>query len=198
MFTDVIFLTETWLSPHSMSNHYTLPGYSIFHSFRSGKGGEGALIFIRDSIPSAQLSPDVTPNNANNVCVVTASQGRNRVLLLAVYRPTSTTTVGTDEMCDHIDNFAMHYNNIVMAGDFNFSGMQWSDSCPTNDSYCQSILRRLMVEHHLIQTVTQPTQGNAILDLMFVSDTLTIEGISYLAPINCSEHDSQLLHNCES
>ena len=28
---------------------------------------------------------------------------------------------------------------------------------------------------------------------MFVSDTLTIEGVSYLAPINCSDHDSQLL-----
>ena len=95
-------------------------------------------------------------------------------------------------MCDHIENFAMHYNNIVMAGNFNFSGMQWSDSCSTNDLYCQ-ILLRLMIEHHLTQTVTQPTRGNAILDLMFVSDTLTIEGISYLAPINCSVLDSQLL-----
>ena len=149
LFTNVIFITETWLSPHSMSNHYILPGYSVFHSFRSNKGGGGALIFIRDGIPSAQLSPDVTPNNAYNACAVTASQGRNRELLLAVYRPTSTTTVGTDEMCDHIDNFAMHYNNIVMAGDFNFSGTQWSDSCSTNDSYCQTILCRLMVEHHL-------------------------------------------------
>ena len=87
----------------------------------------------------------------------------------------------------------MHYNNIVMVGDFIFSGMQWSDSYLTNDSYCQSILRRLMVEHHLTQTVAQPTRGNAILDLMFVSDTLIIEGISYLAPINCYDHDSQLL-----
>ena len=169
MFTDVIFITETWLSPHSMSNHYTLPGYSVFHSFRSDKRGGGALIFIQNGIPSAQLSPDVTPNNAYNVCAVTAGQRRNRVLLLAVYRPTSTTTVGTNEMCDHIDNFAMHYNNIVIAGDFNISGMQWSDSCPTDDSYCQSILRRLMVEHHLTQTVTQPIRGNAILDFMLVS-----------------------------
>ena len=97
-------------------------------------------------------------------------------------------------MCDHIDNFAMHYNDIVMAGDFNFFGMQWFDSCPTNNSYCQSLLRRLRVEHHLIQAVNQPTRGNAILDLVIVSDTLTINGIFYLAPINCSDHDSQLLH----
>ena len=124
LFTDVIFITKIWLSPHSISNHYILPGYSVFHSFRSDKGGGGALIFIRDGIPSAQLSPDVTPNNAYYVCTVTASQGRNRVLLLAIYKPTSTTTVGTDEMCDHIENLAMHYNNIVMAGYFNFSGMQ--------------------------------------------------------------------------
>ena len=83
-----------------------------------------------------------------------------------------------------------------MAGDFNFSGMQWSESCRTNDSYCQSLLRRPMVEHHQTQTVTQPTRGNAILDLMFISDTFTIEGISLLSPINCSDHDSQLLRIC--
>ena len=87
----------------------------------------------------------------------------------------------------------MLYNNIVLAGDCNFPGMQWSDYCPTNDSYCQSLLCRFMVERHLIQAINQPTRGNAILDLMFVSDTLTIGDISYLAPINCSDHDSQLL-----
>ena len=82
--------------------------------------------------------------------------------------------------------FAMHYNNIVIASNFNFSGMQWSDSCPSNDTFCQSLLRRLMVEHHITQTVTQPTRGNAILDLIFVSDTLKIEDISYLVAINRS------------
>ena len=74
-------------------------------------------------------------------------------------------------MCDHIDNYAMHYNNIVMARDFNFFGLQWTDSCLTNDSYCQSQLRRLMVKYHLNQAVTQPTRKYAILDLMFVSGT---------------------------
>ena len=34
-----------------------------------------------------------------------------------------------------------------------------------------------------------------MLDLMLISDTLTIDGISYLAPINCSDHNSQLLRN---
>ena len=134
LLVDVIFITETWLSPHSLPSQYTLPRYSVFHSFRSDKESAGAFIFMRDGIPSAQLSPDVTPNNAYNVCAATVGQGRNRMLLLAVYSPKSTTTVHTDEMCDHIDNFAMHYSNIVMAGDFNFSSIQWSDSCPTNDS----------------------------------------------------------------
>ena len=135
---DVIFITETWLSPHGIPSHYTFPGYNVFHSLRSDKGDRAALIFIRDGISSAQLSTDVTLNNAYNVCAVTVDQGRNRVLLLAIYRSTPTTTVGTDEMSDHIENFAMHYSNIVMTSDFNFSSMQWSDSCPTNDSYYQT------------------------------------------------------------
>ena len=50
-----------------------------------------------------------------------------------------------------------------------------------------------MIEYHLTQAVTQPSQENAILHIMFVSDTLTIDGISYLAPISCSDYDSQLL-----
>ena len=60
-------------------------------------------------------------------------------------------------------------------------------------THYQSPLRRLMVEHYLTKAVIQPTRGNAILDLIFVSDTLITDGIFYLAPINCSDHDSQLL-----
>ena len=50
-------------------------------------GGETSTsIFVREALASSQLSADVTPNDAFNVCAVTIGSGRNRTLL-SVYRP---------------------------------------------------------------------------------------------------------------
>ena len=45
------------------SGIHGLPGYDSSHSYRSNKGGGGAALFIREDIPSSQLSEEVTPNN---------------------------------------------------------------------------------------------------------------------------------------
>ena len=68
-----------------------------------------------------------------------------------------------------------------MAGDFNFSSMQWdlsADYC--DDSHCERLLRTLISEHHLVHVDAQPTRGKSILDLMLVLEMLTVNSIEYL------------------
>ena len=58
---------------------------------------------------------------------------------------------------------------------------------------CESMFRNLKNEHQLQQHITKPTRGNAILDLVFVSNSIIVYEISCLPPINASDHNSQLL-----
>jgi ribonuclease P/MRP protein subunit RPP40 len=80
-----------------------------------------------------------------------------------------------------------------MAGDFNFPNMQWSPISNNNDSHTESILRRVVTEHHLTQMVKQPTRADATLDLVFVTESLITDDVIYLPPVAGSDHDAQLI-----
>ena len=62
------------------------------------------------------------------------------------------------------------------------------------DSADGRFLRRLITEHSLSQIVTQPMRERAILDLVFLSDTLQANDVEHLPPITGSNHDAQLWH----
>ena len=80
-----------------------------------------------------------------------------------------------------------------MVGDFNFTGMSWHGAGACEDTLCESMFRNLINEHQLQQLITKPTRDNAILDLVFVSNSIIVEEIYRLPPISTSDHDSQLL-----
>ena len=88
----------------------------------------------------------------------TIGQGRQRTLLLAVYRPDWADTADTEALCDCIDRLVSRYDNVIMAGDFNFPGMQWSTPGLNDDTKRESILRYLVIEHHLTQLVRQASR----------------------------------------
>jgi hypothetical protein len=74
LFIDVIFITETWLSPQHALGHYNMPGFNAYHNYRADKVDGGASIYVRESFISAQLSVNVTSNCAFNVCAAVLGQ----------------------------------------------------------------------------------------------------------------------------
>ena len=65
--TDVIFITETWLSSHFSHSLYGLSGYSAFYNCRLDKTGGGASVYVCNNLFAAPLSDNVTPNSAFNI-----------------------------------------------------------------------------------------------------------------------------------
>lgn len=57
-----------------------------------------------------------------------------------------------------------------------------------------SMLRRVVAEHQLIQMVKQPTRADTTLDLVFVTESLISEDVIYLPPVADSYHDAQLIN----
>ena len=189
---DIIFITETWLSPHSSHSLYGLSGYSAFHNYRLDKTGCGAPVYVRNNLFAAPLSDSVTPNGAFNIYAVTFGQGLGKTLLLAVYKAPWASANDVESMCDVIDSLVSRFSHIVIAGDFNFPGMNRLNVRATVDSADERFLRHLITEHSLSQIVTQPTRKRAILDLVFLSDTLRADDVEHLPPIAGSDHDAEL------
>ena len=190
--TDVIFITETWLSPHSSHSLYGLSGYSAFHNYRLDKTGGGASVYVRNNLFAVPFSDNVTPNGTFNICAVTFGQGLGKTLLLAVYKAPWASANDVESMCDVIDSLVSLFSRVVMAGDFNFPGMNWLNVRATADSVDERFLQHHITEHSLSQIVTQPTRERAILDLVFLSDTLRADDVEHLPPNAGSDHDAQL------
>ena len=83
LYTDIIFITATWLSLNHTS-FYCLHGYNAFFSRRGDRTGGGISIYIRNNRSAIHLIGDVTVNNALNVCAASIDQGKFNTLLLAV------------------------------------------------------------------------------------------------------------------
>ena len=112
--TDIIFITETWLSPHSSHSLYS--GYSAFHNYRRDKTSGGASVYVRNNLLAAPLSDNVTPNGIFNICAVTFGQGLGKTLLLAVYKVPWASANDVESMCDVIDSLVSRFSRVVMAG----------------------------------------------------------------------------------
>ena len=192
--TDIIFISETWLSPHSSHSLYGLSSYSAFHNYRRDKTGGGASVYVRNNLFAEPLSDNVTPNCAFNICAVTFSQGLGKIVLLAVYKAPWASAKDVESMCDVFDSLVSRFSRVVMAGDFNFPWMNWLNVGATADLADERFLRHLITEHSLSQIVTQPTRERAILDLVFLSYTLRVDDVKHLPPIAGSDHDAQLWH----
>ena len=82
-----------------------------------------------------------------------------------------------------------------MASDFNFPNIKWLDTSANDDSPDEVLLRQLVAEHHLNQIVTQPTRDAAVIDLIFISDTLNNSNVKQLPAIAGSDHNALQVHN---
>ena len=71
LFADILFITETWLSPNCSLNLYNIPKYKSFHNVRQGKPGGGASTYFHNNVPSVQLPNYISSNNTFNISAVT-------------------------------------------------------------------------------------------------------------------------------
>ena len=131
-------------------------------------------------------------NNAFNVCAASIGHGKFKTLLLPVYITSCASVNDVEAMCAVIDKLTSRFNNVIIAGDFNFPSMRWHNTHTASDSPDERILWRLVSEHNFSQIITHPTRGTAILDLVCLSELLNSSDVELLPPIAGSDHNAQL------
>ena len=126
------------------------------------------------------------------MCSVTIGSAGNKSLVIAVYRTPCTTQEDTEELYDHIDQIAVKFNKIVIAGDFKFLKMQWSANGVHSVIATEQLLRLMLAEHGLTQMATLPNQQCSLLDLVLVTSQFSIINAQNMPPIVNTDHDAQL------
>lgn len=52
---DVIAISETWASPESPDELYSLPGYNLYRAGRQDKRGGGVMVYVNTTIASSEV-----------------------------------------------------------------------------------------------------------------------------------------------
>ena len=186
----VICITETWLTSDSYK------GYDAFFNNRIMNTGGGAMIFVDNSLPALQLTPEVTSNDAFNICAISFGRQRTKTVIAVVYRAPWANYCDTKAMCSQLDAILTRTSDqIIVVGDFNAPHMDWHivTGAITSDTPVESLIRQFACEHSLTQLAQQPTRGSALLDLVFISSRLSVSFIDELPPVAGSDHNAQLL-----
>ena len=94
--------------------------------------------------------------------------------------------------------------NILVAGDFNLSKMDWDHMCPSPDCKHPSFYRQItevLNDSNLTQTVSISTRDSNILDLFFTTNPTLVQRVSILQGISnlsksCISLEQPPLWNC--
>jgi ribonuclease P/MRP protein subunit RPP40 len=188
----VACVTETWLDDSLPSSSYNVEGYTAYFNNREGKSGGGVAVYVSNTVISRQCVCAVPNTDCYNICAVVIGSGPSKLLLVTVYRAPSAPTSDTENLCEQLDGMMVKLQNIVLVGDFNVPGENWATSSSAGNS-SGGIIHKFAEEHGLTQIAHQSTRNDALLDLIFVSNTFLNSIITNLGPIGDSDHSAQLL-----
>ena len=127
-------LCETFLSPDISDNELVIPDFTITRCDRKRRMGGGVCIYIRNSVIF-----DTCLRYSNSVCdLLIVRLHTPSLIIMLVYRPPSCSMSDFNDITlkiyEYVHSLSSPLPNIIMLGDFNFPGMNWStrlDSCPT-------------------------------------------------------------------
>ena len=186
----LVALTETWLSPIILDSEISLQGYDSFRSDRLARPGGGVILYYHKSLNVTLIESSQNSTGTEEFLCCCIRYGPKAVTIGIVYRSPCSDGTHTILMVEKWRN----KSNLIIVGDFNAPGIHWDTLSSTSSSY--SFDKRLLewsLCSNLIQHVLEPTrmvsgQRCNILDLVFTHRASDVDRVSYLPPIDSSDH----------
>jgi hypothetical protein len=179
-------VSESWLKPTLSSNLVELPGYVLLRNDRTGKGGGGVAIYIRDDIPSKILAiSEPKYSKRPEFLLVELSVHNIKILLCVVYRPPKAGYI--TELEENLHYFLPNYRHSLIMGDFNANFM------PHISSFESQTLRDMFQSMGLNALPLNPTYhtstSESLLDLIVVPDINQVLNFGQVSVPGISNHD---------
>ena len=117
---DILIVAETKLDDTFPTGQFLLPGFKVPFRLDRNKNGGGILAYIREEVPSKNLSEFNYPKDIECV-TIEINLHRSKWVLFGIYRPPcQNETYFLEEIGKAIDHYSPNYENFVVIGDFNF------------------------------------------------------------------------------
>ena len=188
--TDVICITESWLSQLIPDSAVSLPGFLLLRNDRENQPGGGVCVYIKENIPCKRLAK-MEQEEVESLWVQLRPHSLPRnisiIILGVVYHSTANGEAENATLRDHIQrNMDMYLSKhpnamVILTGDFN----------PTSTGlYSDSIAR----PNHLKQLVKFNTRDSGILDWFFTNSPHTFN-LQRLPKLGASDHYTVLANS---
>ena len=186
-FIPAISICESWLKPHISDAQIQIPHYQIVRADRKQRKRGGALLFIHEDLPiSCEATYDEFYCQAA-ICTIQTSKS----IIASIYRPPDASFESTEKLLNFLSEYihrasAEDHMDLIITGDFNMKGINWSDLTIRGSEHIKSAqaLLKFMADHLLSQYVNMPTRNDNILDL-FLTNNCNL-------PLHVSAEDTEL------
>ena len=189
---DILFLTETQISPSHATNHLACPGFELHQNFRL-KGGVCA--YVRSSISASREQQLESPDF--DLIWLKLRMTSHLAFICVLYRSPNDNSCA--EMFEHLSSQVDHINQrypsaeVIILGDFNVHNKSWLTHSNKTDP--EGIMaEHFAISHNLTQLVNEPTRIPDIsshfantLDLFLTSDPEKYS-LQVNAPLGNSDH----------
>ena len=186
---DIIIATETWFNNSILDSEY-FSNFTVQRKERENTTGGGVLIAVNISFISTRKEKLESPSS-ETIWVGINITGCKSLYVGACYRPKIDDAVSLDELEASLTKITSKNNNIVLlGGDFNLPGWDWSTNSIKPRSAYPGIHRRfgdILDENGLTQIVQEPTRLLNVLDLIITNRPSQINRTQILPGI--SDHE---------
>lgn len=162
----IIGVTETWLHDGIYDTEITPPGFCVVRGDRKYGRGGGVALFLKTNIKFSviqgppQIESVWCKLNVENISLVVG----------VVYRPPGSPIDQLHALCDFMYEHNLSSSNLILMGDFNLPGIQWSSfSLSGSDVQICRELVNFSLSFGLKQIVLESTRESSVLDLVFLS-----------------------------
>ena len=186
---DVLFLTETWLSPkspQSILNSLTPAGFSFSHSPRTSGRGGGLACISKSTISISHITKP-TSQSFEYILFKFTSLVKLYFFLVVYGPPSNSKPQFIDDFSTLLEDLVLSQSDLVIMGDFNLQ----IDS--PDDHYVASFLT-LLDTFDLKQHISTPTHSSGhILDLLITRNSSTLPSHEIVEPF-LSDHSAVILN----
>ena len=153
--SDVLFLSETWLRPHTTtSTHLALPHFSLHRRDRPHREHGGLLVYTSSDL-CTKHRPDLEHPDIECVTIQITLQRNTKHFLFACYRPPAQPPdIFFNHLSDLLDAASKESPHLTILGDFNAKHTSWD----YQTNYAGNLLFQLMLDFGLSQCVDTPTR----------------------------------------
>ncbi len=184
----IVLVCETWLACND--SNMLLPCANCFTIYRADRDRAygGVAILIPKQIPSMLVDKPLQCNEFESVwCRLVLKHGENVDIGMYYRPPRPSNRMMPNKLMDHLNKVVTFKHPTIIAGDFNYPGIEWCNNTPSHQNG-QNVFLNYMNDAGFTQLVTFPTRNNNTLDLLLTNEVNLVQNVE-LGP-KLSDHES--------